>query len=141
MCTRKVGSSFWKRLSAREKFGVSSPSGLMLSEMTGSGTNMDVCLKRASRQSNRLGNRGHTMEREEFPSVKVSPEEHSTPKMAQISPGPISSMSWKCKLCEQVVRRPDYREGGGGEDYIDTSISEVDIPPCHHCASLQASAL
>jgi hypothetical protein len=43
MCTLNVGSSFWKRLSAREKLGVSVPIGLMASEMTGSGTNIEVC--------------------------------------------------------------------------------------------------
>lgn len=43
MWTRKVGSSFWKRLRAREKLGVSAPTGLSASEMTGSGTNMFVC--------------------------------------------------------------------------------------------------
>jgi len=35
-----------------------------------------------------------TIERLVDPSVKVSPEEHSTPKIAQISPGPIDSMSY-----------------------------------------------
>lgn len=34
-----------------------------------------------------------TMEKLVEPSVKVSPEEHSTPKIAQISPGPIDSIS------------------------------------------------
>lgn len=42
MWTRNVGSSFWNRLSAREKLGVSWPLGLMASEMTGSGTNILV---------------------------------------------------------------------------------------------------
>jgi hypothetical protein len=41
-CTRKVGSSFWKRFKAREKLGDSLPSGRMEREMTGSGTNIDV---------------------------------------------------------------------------------------------------
>ena len=34
-----------------------------------------------------------TIEKLVDPSVKVSPDEHSTPKIAQISPGPIDSIS------------------------------------------------
>lgn len=48
MCTRNVGSSFWKRLSAREKLGVSNPTGFRASEMTGSGTYIEVLLIPAS---------------------------------------------------------------------------------------------
>jgi len=42
--TRNVGSSFWNRLSAREKFGDSFPSGRIEREMTGSGTYIEVYL-------------------------------------------------------------------------------------------------
>jgi hypothetical protein len=64
-----------KRFNALEKLGVSVPSGLIESEITGSGTNMLV------------------MDNEVEPSVKVSPDAHSIPKMAQISPGPMVSIS------------------------------------------------
>jgi hypothetical protein len=43
MWTRNAGSSFWNRFSAGEKLGVSFPTGLMASEITGSGTNIEVC--------------------------------------------------------------------------------------------------
>lgn len=43
MWTRNVGSSRLNRLSAREKLGVSWPTGFKASEMTGSGTNMEDC--------------------------------------------------------------------------------------------------
>ena len=36
-----------------------------------------------------------TIEKFDVPSVNVSPDAHSTPKIAQISPGPISSISYK----------------------------------------------
>src|SRR5579871_6604070 len=42
-CTRNVGSSRWKRFSDFEKFGVSFPTGLIAREITGSGTNIEVC--------------------------------------------------------------------------------------------------
>jgi len=42
-----------------------------------------------------LSQRKLTIEKAVEPSVKVSPEEHSTPNMAQISPGPIESISWR----------------------------------------------
>jgi hypothetical protein len=41
-CTLKVGSSFLKRFNAREKLGVSIPFALIASEMTGSGTYIEV---------------------------------------------------------------------------------------------------
>ena len=39
-----------------------------------------------------------TIEKLVEPPVKVSPEEHSTPKVAQISPGPITLTSWSMKV-------------------------------------------
>ena len=91
MWTLNVGSSFWNRFKAREKFGVSAPTGLMASEMTGSGTNMDVWSNVSAVRWIQI--EGLTIEKFVDPSVKVSPDEHSTPNMAQISPGPIESIS------------------------------------------------
>jgi hypothetical protein len=42
----------------------------------------------------RLSLKIFTIEKLVDPSVKVSPDEHSTPKIAQISPGPIDSISY-----------------------------------------------
>lgn len=39
--TRNVGSSFLKRFRAREKLGVSCPTGVSDKEITGSGTNIE----------------------------------------------------------------------------------------------------
>lgn len=88
MWTRKVGSSFWKRFRAREKLGVSAPTGLSASEMTGSGTNIFVCSGVNIRDVAQACLR--TIEKLVEPSVKVSPDAQSIPKIAQISPGPIS---------------------------------------------------
>eukprot|EP00160_Parvularia_atlantis_P014149 Unigene3345_Nuclearia_a/m.10272 Unigene3345_Nuclearia_a/g.10272 ORF Unigene3345_Nuclearia_a/g.10272 Unigene3345_Nuclearia_a/m.10272 type:complete len:325 (-) Unigene3345_Nuclearia_a:120-1094(-) len=82
-CTRNVGSSFWNRLSALEKLVLESLTlGWIASEMTGSGTYMDV------------------IEYSSLPSVNVSPEEQSTPNIAPISPDLISftsSISFACR--------------------------------------------
>ena len=88
ICTRNVGSSFWKRFNAREKLGVSAPTGLSANEMTGSGTYMEVYKYISTRT--RPDMCILTMEKFVEPSVKVSPDAQSIPKMAQISPGPIS---------------------------------------------------
>jgi hypothetical protein len=59
--------------------------------MTGSGTNIEVCsmsFRRQNRESSQL-----TMVKVDLPSVKVSPDEQSTPNMAQISPALISLTS------------------------------------------------
>ena len=40
-----------------------------------------------------------TIEKLDVPSVKVSPDEHSTPNMAQISPAPMLSTSSISSLC------------------------------------------
>lgn len=65
----------------------------MANEMTGSGTCIEVYANvTIINTMNRSGL--HTIDKLVDPSVKVSPEEHSTPKVAQISPGPIEGMSW-----------------------------------------------
>lgn len=80
--TRNVGSSFWKRFSALLNAAPASRDlGATARDMTGSGTRIDVIATFTD------------------PSVKVSPDAHSTPKSAPISPGPIestSSMSSEC---------------------------------------------
>ena len=45
-------------------------------------------------ENKRLNLKISTIEKLVDPSVKVSPDEHSTPKIAQISPGPIDSISY-----------------------------------------------
>jgi hypothetical protein len=61
---------------------------------------------------------GLTIEYLFVPSVNVSPDEHSTPNIAQISPGPISLTSCD-KLSFQAVP---------------ANHSDVIIPPSRHCA-------
>lgn len=48
-----------------------------------------------------------TIDNEVVPSVNVSPDEHSTPNIAQISPAPISSTS--CRVHKQEIRRRLYQ--------------------------------
>ena len=68
-CTRKVGSSFVKRLRALEKFASAVRSlGATARLITASGTCIDVMVTLMS------------------PLVNVSPEAHSTPKSATMSP-------------------------------------------------------
>jgi|TARA_B110000211_G_scaffold227152_1_gene281626 hypothetical protein len=72
---RKVGSSLLKRCNALEKFAeVLVSAGSTDNEITGSGTNIDVIATFNPSDAN------------------VSPDEQSTPNMAQISPAPETRM-------------------------------------------------
>lgn len=95
MWTRKVGSSLVNRLRPLEKLGDSLPSGMIASETTGSGTNIEVWSRgrQCVVQSTSYLEEAPTIEYVVLPSLKVSPDEQSTPNMAQISPDPIESMS------------------------------------------------
>ena len=85
--TRKVGSSLVKRFSALEKLVCAALScGSTASEMTASGTCMDVIV---------------TLMR---PSVKVSPEAHSTPNRATMSPASAEGMSSISSACIRTRR-------------------------------------
>jgi len=86
VCTRKVGSSLVKRPSAFEKFGAFLSAGTSASEMTGSGTNIDV------------------IDSFVLPSVKVVPEAQSTPNMATMSPAPTDSTSSISLACMRTSR-------------------------------------
>ena len=84
---RKVGSSFVNRLSAFEKLAVALLSfGEIASLITASGTCIDVIVYFT------------------LPSVKVSPEAHSTPNSATMSPAVAESMSCISFECMRTSR-------------------------------------
>ncbi|KIK04939.1 hypothetical protein K443DRAFT_645316, partial [Laccaria amethystina LaAM-08-1] len=74
------------------------------------------------------------------PSVKVSPEEYSTPKMAQMSPGPMDSISSVLLLCILTRRGTDFPAGASVKDLvgllqgssIDPHIGQLAEPPLLH---------
>ncbi len=85
--TRKVGSSLEKRLSALEKLATPSRAlGLTASDITAAGTCIEVIVYITS------------------PVVKVSPEAHSTPKSATISPATAVSISCISEACIRTMR-------------------------------------
>ena len=93
----------------------------MASEITGSGTNIDDYEKELDSLKQKLISL--TIEKLVVPSVKVSPDEHSTPKIAQISPGPIDSMSWD------------------GVNLGLIATVQRTIPPSRYCACVQGEEL
>lgn len=82
------------------------PSGRIDREMTGSGTNIEFCSR--GQQGSTIRRERLTIENVLVPSVKVSPDEHSTPNMAQISPGPIESTSYSKVSSSRCAFEPTH---------------------------------
>jgi hypothetical protein len=82
-----------------------------------------------------------TIEKLVEPSVKVSPEEPSRPKMAQISPGPMDSILHLITVHPNETGNLDFLAGASAKDLVALLQSSLVDPHVGHLpsSSLKAS--